>query len=192
MLSEIRKKIEPWIEATARPFAKVGLRPNHITLIALSTGILAGIFFSYDEPQWAGLVVLIGGFFDMIDGTVARLTEQVTKFGGVLDSVSDRVTDSALYIGVMFGGMASIAEQPSWLLPALALVGSLLVSYIRARAESAGTGKLDIGIAERAERLLILGFGAILCLTAYALLIIVVLTIFTIIQRVWAARSRLD
>ncbi|KXA89010.1 hypothetical protein AKJ57_05985, partial [candidate division MSBL1 archaeon SCGC-AAA259A05] len=162
------------------------------TLIALSTGLLAGILFSYDEPQWAGLAVLIGSFFDMIDGAVARLTDQVTEFGGILDSVSDRVTDSALYIGVMFGGMASIAEQPPWLLPTLALVGSFLVSYTRARGESAGTGKLDVGIAERAERLLILGFGALLCVTAYAIIIIVVLTVFTIIQRIWVAQSRLN
>lgn len=192
MLSEIRKKIEPWIEASARPFARVGLHPNHITLIALSTGFLAGALFSYEEPQWAGLVVLIGGFFDMIDGAVARLTDQVTDFGGVLDSVSDRVTDSALYVGVMFGGMASISEEPPWLLPVLALVGSLLVSYTRARAESAGTGKLDVGIAERAERLLILGVGALLCVTNYALIIIVVLTGCTIVQRIWVAGSRLE
>lgn len=192
MLSEIREKIEPWVESSARPFARIGLQPNHITLIALLTGLLAGVLFAYEEPQWAGIAILVGGFFDMIDGAVARLTDQVTEFGGVLDSVSDRVTDFILYIGVMFGGMSGVAELPSWFLPALALAGSFLVSYTRARAESAGTGKLEVGIAERAERLLILGVGAFFCVTAYALLIIVVLTIFTIVQRVWEARSRLE
>lgn len=192
MLSDVREKVGPWITRAARPFARIGLRPNHVTLIALMSGVLAAVLFSIGEPRWAGLVVLIGGFFDMIDGEVARMTGQVTRLGGILDSVSDRVTDAILYIGIMVGGMGTLAGQSVWLLPVFALLGSLLVSYVRARAESAGTGKLDVGIAERAERLLILGIGALLDLTAYALVIIVVLTFVTVIQRIWAAQRRLD
>lgn len=191
MLSEIREKVRPWIESSARPFVQFGLAPNHITFIALLVGILAATLFAVGEPSWAGLVVLVGGFFDMIDGAVARLTGRVTQFGGILDSVSDRITDAILYIGIMAGGMGSVAEEPVWLLPALALAGSYLVSYTRARAESAGTGKLDVGIAERAERLLILAVGALLGLTAYSLAVIVVLTVVTVAQRILAARRQL-
>lgn len=191
MLSELREKIKPWIESSARPFARMGLHPNHITFIALLVGVLAGLLFSVGEPRWAGLVVLIGGFFDVIDGAVARLTGRVTQFGGILDSVSDRIADAILFIGIIAGGMGNLAGEPGWLLPVLALVGSFLVSYARARAESVGTGKLDVGIAERAERLLILAVGALLNLTSYALVIIVVLTAITVIQRVWTARRRL-
>lgn len=191
MLSEIREKVRPWIESSARPFVRIGLTPSHITFIALLVGILAATLFAVGEPSWAGLVVLVGGFFDMIDGAVARLTGRVTQFGGILDSVSDRITDAILYIGIMAGGMGSVAEEPVWLLPALALAGSYLVSYTRARAESAGTGKLDVGIAERAERLLILAVGALLGLTAYSLAVIVVLTVVTVAQRILAARRQL-
>lgn len=192
MLSSIREKVRPWIESSARPFIRVGLAPNHITFIALSVGILAAVLFAVGEPGWAGLVVLVGGFFDMIDGAVARLTGRVTRLGGILDSVSDRSADAILYIGVMAGGMGSVAEEPAWLLPALALVGSYLVSYTRARAESAGSGKLDVGIAERAERLLILAVGALLGITAYALAVIVILTAVTLVQRILAARRQLE
>lgn len=179
------------MEKSARPFAKVGIRPNHITLIALLVGFVAGALFSVGRTRWAGIVILLGGFFDMIDGTVARLTGQVTQFGGILDSVSDRVTDSVIFIGIIAGGVETLAGEPVWLFPALALVGSLLVSYTRARAESAGTGKLDVGIAERAERLIIISIGAILDLTVYALIIIVILTTVTVVQRIWIARRRL-
>lgn len=192
MLNEIRKKIKPWIEKSAQPFAEMGLRPNHITFIALIVGVLAAILFSLEEPQWAGLVVLAGGFFDMIDGTLARITGQVTQFGGILDSVSDRFTDAILFIGIMAGGVEVLTGEPAWLFPALALVGSFLVSYTRARAESAGTGKLDVGIAERAERLIILAIGALLTLTVYALIIIVILTAVTVVERIWKARRRLS
>jgi len=190
-LSEIREKVRPWIETSARPFVRIGLAPNHITFIALLVGILAAILFAVSEPGWAGLVVLVGGFFDMIDGAVARLTGQVTRLGGILDSVADRATDAMLYIGIMAGGMGGVAEESTWLLPALALIGSYLVSYTRARAESAGTGKLDVGIAERAERLLVLAVGALLGLTAYGLVVIVVLTAVTVVQRIFAARRQL-
>lgn len=150
MLSRIREKVKPWVEKSAKPFAKIGLRPNHITIIALLIGIIAGWLFYSGEYTWAGLVVLLGGFFDMIDGSVARLTGQVTELGGLLDSVFDRITDAALYVGIIGGSSASLWVEPAWLLPLFALVGSLMVSYVRARAEAAGSGKLDVGIAERA------------------------------------------
>lgn len=191
MLSGIRDRLNPWIEKLARPFVALGLKPNHVTLVALIIGISAGILFSYNHVRWAGFVVLVGGFFDIIDGAVARISGYVTKLGGVLDSVCDRVTDAALYIGIMASGIGGISSEPAWLLPVLALVGSLLVSYVRARAESAGTGKLDVGVAERAERLIVLALGALLGLIDYALLIIVLLTFFTVLQRIWTSKKRL-
>lgn len=191
MLSKIRKKIRPWIETVAEPFARVGFTPNYITLLALAVGIIAAFLFAIERFQLAGLVVLIGGFFDMIDGAVARLTDEVTEFGGVLDSISDRITDALLYLGILTGGVSSLIGEPIWFLPFTALIGSYMVSYIRARAESAGSGKLDVGIAERAERLIIIAVGAILSLMSYALALIVILTFITVIQRIWVARNNL-
>ena len=192
MLSEIKDKIKPWVESAARPFAKIGLAPNHITVIALSVGIVAGSLFAFERQILAALVLLLGGFFDMIDGAVARLTGRVTDFGGVMDSVLDRFTDAALYIGIMFGGFGTFSSLSHWIFPVFALLGSLMVSYVRARAEAAGTGELDVGIAERAERLMILAVGALLSLISYALVIIIVLSFFTVGQRMWASYKRLS
>ncbi len=192
MLNKIRDRLNPWIEATAKPFVQLGLSPNHISFIALSIGILAGLLFSFQRIRYGGILVLIGGYFDVIDGAVARLTGKVTEFGGVLDSVSDRISDAALFIGIAAGGFGSFGREAVWFLPILALLGSLMVSYVRARAESAGTGKLDVGIAERAERLLILAAGALLNLIPYALAAIVILTTVTVFQRIREAYLRLD
>lgn len=191
MLSKIRDRLKPLIETVAAPFVRLGLSPNHITFIAFFLGIIAAVLFATEKFRLAGVVVLIGGFFDMIDGAVARLTDKVTRFGGVLDSVLDRVTDAILYFGILAGRISSMMGEPYWVLPVGALIGSLLVSYVRSRAESAGTGKLDVGIAERAERLIILAIGAILNLLSYALAIIVILTFITVIQRLWVSWRRL-
>lgn len=192
VLSEVRDKVEPWVEKSAKPFLILGLKPNHITLIALIVGIFAGYLFFLGELIWAGVFILVGGYLDIIDGTVARATDQVSKIGGILDSVFDRISDGALYIGIIGGGMGSFYGDPSWILPTLALVGSYLVSYVRARAESSGTGKLDVGLAERAERLIILAVGAFVNYISVALAIIVVLTGITIVQRVREAYLRLE
>ncbi len=192
MLSKIRKKIKPWIESVAKPFASAGFTPNHITFIALAVGIVAAYLFAVGKSRIAGIVVLVCGFFDVIDGAVARITGDITKFGGVLDSVFDRITDAILYLGILVGGINSLFGEPIWVLPFVALVGSYMVSYVRARAESAGSGKLDVGIAERAERLIIIAVGAVVGLMSYSLLLIAILTFITVIQRIWAARGNLE
>ncbi len=192
MLSRIREKINPLIDTTARPFARAGFTPNGLTILGLLVGILAALLFIFEEPLWAGLTVLICGFFDMIDGAVARLTGGVTPFGGVLDSVLDRYVDFIIFIGVIYAGLAEFAGLSSWFWGVLALVGSLMVSYTRARAEAAGSGKLAVGIAERGERLLILAIGALLNYTNYAVVLIAFLTHFTVLHRLAVAWKRLQ
>lgn len=191
MLSGIREKIDPLIDTTARPFARAGFTPNGLTILGLLVGILAALLFVFEEPLWAGLTVLICGFLDMIDGAVARLTGKVTPFGGVLDSVLDRYADSIIFIGIIYAGLAEFAGLSSWFWGVLALVGSLMVSYMRARAEAAGSGKLAVGIAERGERLLILAIGALLNYTNYAVVLIVFLTHSTVLHRLVAVWKRL-
>ncbi|MEA1904469.1 MAG: archaetidylinositol phosphate synthase [Candidatus Hadarchaeota archaeon] len=191
MLSRIREKINPLIDTTARPFARMGLTPNGLTILGLLVGILAALLFIFEEPLWAGLAVLVCGFSDMIDGAVARLTGKVTPFGGVLDSVLDRYVDFIIFIGIIYAGLAEFAGLSSWFWGVLALVGSLMVSYMRARAEAAGSGKLAVGIAERGERLLILAIGALLNYTNYAVVLIVFLTHSTVLHRLVAVWKRL-
>lgn len=191
MLNKIREKFVPWIEALAEPFVRAGLSPNQLSVAGFLIGVLAAVLFGLGEPRWAGLAILICGLFDVVDGAVARLSRTVTQFGGFLDSVLDRLSDSVILIGIMFGGLASIFGHPGWFWPVLALVGSLMVSYTRARAEAAGTGKLVVGIAERAERLIILAIAGLLDLVAYGVVIIVLLTFVTVAHRFLETYQRL-
>jgi archaetidylinositol phosphate synthase len=125
---------------------------------------------------------LLSGYCDMLDGALARLHQKTTPFGGYLDSLLDRYADSAVYAGVMVGGMCTIQGG------LLALIGSLLVSYARARAEAAGVKMESIGLAERAERLIIIAAASIAeiflknALEA-GIILLAVLTNLTVAQR---------
>jgi len=191
MLSEIREKAAPLMEPVARAFARAGFSPNSLTLIGLLVGSLAALIFAKGEPRLAGLTLLVCGVFDVIDGAVARLTGRETAFGGVLDAVIDRYVDFSIFIGIAYGGLAELWRLPSWAWCTLALTGGFMVSYTRARAEAAGSGKLDVGIAERAERLLILAFGGLLAYTHVAVALVAILAHATAIQRLIVSKHRL-
>jgi len=192
MLSEIREKAAPLMEPVARAFARAGFSPNSLTLIGLLIGSVAALLFAKGEPRWAGLTLLVCGVFDVIDGAVARLTGRETAFGGVLDAVIDRYVDFAIFIGIMYSSLEELWWRlPSWAWCTLALTGSFMVSYTRARAEAAGSGKLDIGIAERGERLLILAFGGLLAYTHVAVALVAILAHATAIQRLIVSKYRL-
>lgn len=191
MLSELREKVEPFLNSTAELFVRVGFTPVSLTFLGVMLGMVAAFLFAGGHEIPAGLVLLLCGFFDALDGAVARLSGKVTAFGGVLDSVTDRYVEFLVFLGIMWGGLAEAGLLPGWAWVILAFAGSLMVSYVRARAEAAGSGTLDVGIAERAERLLILAFAAILTLTRYALCLIAVLTHVTVVHRLIVAKERL-
>jgi len=190
MLSGLRDKVDTALEPVAKAFARAGFTPNVLTCIGLVVSLLAGVLFAYGLPRFAAIALLICGFFDMIDGAVARVAEKVTEFGGVLDSVVDRFTEAAIIIGIVYGGTPELGQW-GWLAGALALVGGLMVSYVRARAEAAGTGKLDVGFAERAERMLIFAIFALVERTGYALILVAILSYITVIHRLAVAYIRL-
>ncbi|MDI6643223.1 MAG: CDP-alcohol phosphatidyltransferase family protein [Candidatus Hodarchaeaceae archaeon] len=198
MLSRFRDRANDLIRPVAEVIARAKVSPNTLTFIGLAVGLVAAIFFARGEQLLAGLTLLVAGFFDIIDGAVARVLRRETAFGGVLDSVVDRYVDFLIFIGIIYaftsGGIAeaSFMRGWGWAWGVLAIVGSFMVSYIRARAEAAGSGKLDVGVAERAERLLILAIGALVGYTQYAVVIIVILTHFTVLQRLFMARLRLS
>ncbi len=197
VLNRIRDRVKGWIKPVAEIFARSGISPNALTMLGLVIGAIAAAVFAMGQQLLAGIVLLVAGFFDIIDGAVARLLQKETAFGGVLDSAVDRYVDFLLYAGIIYGFIYHLIPEPNfaigwgWPLTVLAIAGSFMVSYIRARAEAAGTGKLDVGIAERAERLIILALGALLGLTFYAIALIVVITHVTIVQRMVAAKRRL-
>ncbi len=130
--------------------------------------------------------LLVSGFFDALDGVVARLFGEVTVFGGFLDSLLDRYADAFIFLGVILGWLLT---SPVWVFWGFtAIIGSLLVSYSRARAESEGIKMESVGIAERAERIIILVFATLLNLVwvdalRWSMLLLAVLTNVTVLQR---------
>ena len=188
MLNTKKDTLTNWVKPIASLFNKVN--PNTVTVLSLVFCIGSGLFFAMRLPIIAGILLLIGGFFDVLDGAVARENNRVTDFGGVLDSVSDRYADSAVFVGIMWGGGLAIPGyiENDWIIGAVALVGSLLVSYTRARAEAAGTGKLNIGLAERAERMLLIIIGAFTGLLQWAVLIVALLSHLTVLHRMIITR----
>jgi archaetidylinositol phosphate synthase len=174
------------------PFAKkiVGVNPNTLTLLGLFISIVAGFFFTIREVVAAGFFLLLSGLFDSIDGAVARENGRTTRFGGFLDSVCDRFADAAVLIGAMWGGLTSFPPFPDWFLGSLAIVGSFMVSYTRARAEAAGA-TASVGIGERAVRMVILILGAFLNIVNWAVLLVTVLSFITAFQRIEFVRRTL-
>ena len=126
------------------------------------------------------ILLLASGFFDIVDGQVARATKNITKTGGFLDSVFDRVAEVAIFFGILVGGHANPY------LVFLAVTFSLLVSYARSRAESSGVQLRGVGIGERPERLLVLALVGMAGFLEYALAAVCILAGVTFVHRVFA------
>ncbi|MBA7675437.1 Phosphatidylinositol phosphate synthase [subsurface metagenome] len=169
-----------------RLLAKTPVAPNAITWFGFSLTLGAAALIITDHLFTAGFVVLIAGFFDMLDGALARKTDRVTLFGAILDSTLDRLSEAALLLSIL---VIYAREQPTLgiLIVGLALLGSLLVSYIRAKAEALGL-ECEVGLFTRPERVVALALGLLLSQINYvfltvALIIIVVFSFFTVNQR---------
>jgi archaetidylinositol phosphate synthase len=189
MLTRLKKKIQAMLTVEAEAAHKIGLTPNMISAIGIILALLSSIAYAkWDENQsyllLATGLLLLSGFCDALDGVVARLYEQSTPFGGFLDSLLDRYADAAVYAGIIVGGLC----DPLWGLAAL--TNSLLVSYSRAKAEASNIGMESIGVAERAERIIILATATI---TAFfwqptiamniGISLLAILSALTVIQR---------
>jgi len=181
MLNNLR----PYLERIIDPLiSRINVNPNYVTLIGFIIALAAAYMFAVGKLFIGGLLVALSGFMDIVDGAIARGNFNATKFGGFLDSVLDRFSDAFIIIGIIYGGFIN------WLIGILALHASLTVSYVRARAEGEGVF-CGIGVAERAERLIILILGAFLAsifgdfIMEIAVIFIMVLGYFTVIQRIY-------
>ena len=154
MLSRIQFLVEGVFQSSSRVFNKAGLTPNLLTLLGFALSVIASVFYwgALSGWEWAGTIVvlIVAGYFDAVDGAMARKYGKVSRFGGVLDSVLDRISEIALYAGLVAGALV-----PLWI-GLWALSASLMVSYVRARVSVEGVTLKGVGIAERPERLLIL------------------------------------
>lgn len=181
------------IDRIVRWLALSRIHPNVLTFIGLVINIWAAWLFAAGSFRWAGVVVIGAGLFDMVDGRVARASGQVTRFGGFFDSVVDRYSDLALYVGLLVY-YASISRFFYIVLTAVVMTGSVMVSYARARAENT-IPKCKVGFLERPERIVLIIIGALFLRMAAVLWVLAVLSNLTVIHRIiytWQQASRAD
>src|ERR1039457_1232485 len=169
------------IDRIVRWLALSKIHPNVLTFLGLVINIWAAWLFSQGRFVWAGVVVIGAGLFDMVDGRVARATKQVTLFGGFFDSVIDRYSDLALFMGLLVY-YASINRFFYIVLTAIVMTGSVMVSYARARAECT-IPQCKVGFLERPERIVLIIIGALFDRMAPVLWIIAILSNLTVVHR---------
>src|SRR5438552_5652664 len=176
------------LNAIVRGLALTRISPNVLTFMGLVINVIAAVLFGYANPDnqqrlfvYAGLVIIGAGVFDMVDGRVARATNQVTTFGAFFDSVIDRYSDVALFLGLLVY-YARANRFFYVVLVGVVMTASVMVSYTRARAESL-IGSCKVGFMERPERIVLVIIGALFNRMAPALWVIAVLANVTVIHR---------
>src|SRR3990170_4022464 len=187
MLTKLKKQVQQKLSSQARVVHAAGFTPNLISAIGFTLSLLSAAAYALGLVQpWlillAVILLLASGFCDTLDGIIARNYQQATAFGGFLDSLLDRYADAIVYSGVIIGGLCNIY----WGLAAL--FGSMLVSYSRARAEAVGIKMESVGLAERAERMLILAAASVVAFfwlpaLNWGIILLAVLSNLTVLQR---------
>lgn len=199
MLNRFREKITPITTRIGNNFGSLGLSPTFWSMIGFAFAILSSIFFGLTnflnqqglEFPWqviASIMLLISGFFDIVDGSVARVMKKTTTRGAFLDSNFDKVSEALIFIAIAIGGLSNP------ILAMIALSTSILVSYLRARAESLGIELKGIGVGERAERLLILAICGLIPISGsiqWGIIIIILISAFSFIQRLMYVLKRI-
>ncbi len=168
--------------------SKSRLKPNTLTFIELAISIGAAYAIATSYFLLGGILVLVSGLFDLLDGALARFTKQSTKFGAILDSTIDRLSEAAIFCGLLVWYMPKVATLEIVLIFA-ALIGSFLVSYIRARAEGLGL-ECRVGLFTRAERVIVLAVGLLVNQVFIALWVLVVFVYITVAQRLLYLRKQ--
>jgi len=197
MLTKLKEKVQAMLAVEAKAAHEIGLTPNQISLIGIALAFISAIAYT----QWhinklylllATVLLLLSGLCDILDGALARLYHEATPFGGFLDSLFDRYADAFVYMGIILSGLCDAL----WGL--IALTGSLLVSYSRARAEAAGIKMESVGLAERAERIIILAIASLVAFfwqpeTAIniGIVLLAILSNLTVLQRSTYAYKKL-
>lgn len=161
----LRARVRGLAEPIARGLGRLGLTPNHLTLIGFGIAIVAAIVAAGQQWLAAGLLVLFGGVFDLFDGALARATGRASRLGAFYDSVFDRWGEGVVYIGIAWG-FASAGMVDGAVLAAAAMSAAFMVSYARAKGESlgfpSGGGLANVGLAPREVRIVLLTIGLLL------------------------------
>ncbi len=181
------------IRLIVRGLALSKIHPNVLTFLGLVINMAAAALLAVGRFRLAGAVIIGAGLFDMVDGRVARETNRVTRFGGFFDSVLDRYSDLALLVGMLVW-YGSINRPFYVVLTAIAMTGSVMVSYTRARAENT-IPTCKVGFMERPERVVLVIIGALFLRMAQVLWVIAVLSNLTVVHRMiftWQETKRLE
>ncbi len=211
-LKIFREPVYRIIEPVTRWLVRRGVHPNLISVFGFVSTAVAGLFFHQDHVRVAGFFILLGGLFDIFDGRVARESGLASKFGSFFDSTLDRISEIVVFLGlvslydqyqepggvpdmIVGGAEGLLSAQFMMYMILLAMGGSLMVSYTKARAEALGMA-CDVGFMQRAERVVLLGLGSLLfglmwggVVVSVIIIVMAVTTNLTAIQRiVWVHR----
>jgi CDP-diacylglycerol--glycerol-3-phosphate 3-phosphatidyltransferase len=180
---ELRKRSQVLLVPIARGLGRMGLTPNVLTLVGLAlNGAVAAVVVS-GGLRWGGVLLLFASAFDALDGTLARLTGQQSRFGAFFDSSIDRYSESVVLGGLLYYLLQN-GEQIGVLLAFAGIVGSLMVSYTRARAEGLDV-ECKVGLLTRLGRMLLLAVGLMVVRPVITLWILAILANFTAFQRMF-------
>jgi len=180
VLDRLRARLDSNLQSVGKWFAHLESSPTAWTIVGLLVSVLAAAAYSASGLRGevvGGALVLVAGWFDIVDGAVARVTGRTSKRGAFLDSTLDRVAEVAVFAGILVGGYS----LPILVLLALSL--SLLVSYTRAKGDALGVALSGVGIGERSERLLILAVLSIAGLAYWGVLLVLVVALYTFLER---------
>ncbi len=204
LLTKLKKQIQQVLTSQATAAHKIGLTPNKVSIIGFILALAsAGAYALAPSHLWllllATVFLLASGFCDTLDGIIARTFQQVTVFGGFFDSVLDRYADAAVFAAIIIAGLSNPAWGVTWgsIWGLTALTGSVLVSYTRARAEAVGIKMESVGLAERAERMLILAAVSVIAFfwlpaLGYGVFLLAILSNFTVVQRAFHVYKELE
>jgi CDP-diacylglycerol--glycerol-3-phosphate 3-phosphatidyltransferase len=163
--SDLRARVRGLTVPIARGFGRLGLTPNHLTLIGFGIAIVAATAAASQAWLIAGILVIVGGVFDLFDGALARATGQANRLGAFMDSVFDRWGEGLIYVGIAYGCVAAGFGEGA-IVATAALASAVMVSYVRAKSEglgfTPGSGMASVGLAPREVRIVILAAGLVL------------------------------
>jgi CDP-diacylglycerol---glycerol-3-phosphate 3-phosphatidyltransferase len=190
------KSLDDWFRATFRGvlttlavfFNRIGFHPNTMTILGLAGTVTGAALLGLGHMTIGGFVILVSGVFDALDGTMARLRDESTRFGAFVDSVCDRFADLSIFGGLL----AWFIQQQDWLTCGIiyvAAVGTVMVSYIKARAESLGYSA-KVGLLSRVGRYLVIVPGLVFNIPVISIWIIAIFANYTALQRIWYVRKQ--
>ena len=184
MLSQYLKgKFDPFLRYLIRPLPDKKSIPTILSLIGLFLSLITGILFAFNFVRIGGIFILLAGLFDILDGVHARINGRTSSFGAFIDSTSDRYSDMFILsgLGILYAQKIALGYL---VLTLITMIGFVMVSYTKARAESI-ISKCDVGIMERPERVIVLAIGALTLQMNICLWILAISTHFTVLQRIW-------